>query len=171
MTLTNDIQDAAEAGRAVPGKRLTFRVGSETWGIEVLRVQEIVALLPIAAVPHVPEAVRGVANLRGRVIPIVDLRTSFGLPAEDTEITCIVVVEVFVAGRETVLGIVVDEVADVIDIAEDAIRESPTLGDVSRSDALTGVAVLGERMVLLLDIDRALASSAVAVEASQADGR
>ncbi|MHB9003637.1 MAG: chemotaxis protein CheW, partial [Coriobacteriia bacterium] len=114
---------------AKTNKHLTFTLDGEEYGLDILKVQEIIGIMPITRVPRTPEFVRGVINLRGKVIPVVDLRTKFGMGAAlDTDRTCIVVVQVSGKNGYTVMGTVVDEVSEVIDIAEDEIEETPEFG-------------------------------------------
>lgn len=134
-------------------KFLTFFLDGEEYGLEILKVQEIIGLLPITRVPRTREYVRGVVNLRGRVIPILDLKSIFGMAAtEPTSETCIVVVEVH--GNQ--LGILVDRVSEVADIGDEDIEEAPEMGAGSHTDYLLGIAKSGGRVVLLLDLDRVL---------------
>ncbi|HSJ08578.1 MAG TPA: chemotaxis protein CheW [Longimicrobiales bacterium] len=142
---------AAAAVRA--GRYLVFVLGSEEYGIEVLKVREIIGPLPITRVPRMPEAVRGVINLRGKVIPVVDLRVRFGLEAVDHGArTCMIVVQT----AATEFAAMVDRVCEVAIIAEDDIEDTPAFGAAVDTDYLLGVAKVGSRVRLLLDIERAL---------------
>ena len=139
------------------GKYLTFVLGTESYGVPVLRVREIIKLMPITAMPQVPAHVRGVINLRGRVIPVIELRMKLGLmPAEDSDTTCIVVVDVEIDGATRPLGVLVDRVSEVITIASDQVEATPAFGDGVRVDTLSGVAKVKGTVVLLLELDRAL---------------
>lgn len=144
------------------GKYLTFQLAGEEYGIAILKVNEIIGMLPITRVPRMPEAVRGVVNLRGKVIPVLDLRRRF-LPdaAEDTSATCIIIVQV----RGTQTGVVVDTVSDVVDIPGEDIVDPPAFGPQVRTDYLLGIARSDGRVRLLLDIERVLAEDAVPVRA------
>ncbi len=146
---------------ARPGKYLTFGLAEEFYGLEILRVQEIVGLLPVTRVPRLPSFVAGVVNLRGRVIPVVDLRLAFGLPASAMhDRTCIIVVRVERAGGgSTVMGALVDEVSDVVDLAAEAIEDTPEFGAAVDTSFIKGVGRSEERVLLLLDIDRALSGA------------
>lgn len=136
------------------GTWLVFALGGTEYAMAVERVREIIGLLPITRVPRLPEAVRGVVNLRGRVVPVVDLRIRFGLEAVDHgQRTCIIVVQA--AGIE--LGVVVDRVSEVVRIAETEIEEAPRFGAAIDTGYLLGVARHGDRVRLLLDVDRAVA--------------
>lgn len=143
---------------AGPGKYLTFGLAGEFYGLEIMRVQEIVGLLPITRVPRLPSFVAGVVNLRGRVIPVVDLRSAFGLAASEMhERICTVIVSVERAdGSTAVMGVLVDEVSDVVDLAADAIGETPEFGAQVDTSFIKGVGRIEGRVLLLLDIDEAL---------------
>jgi len=139
------------------GKFLTFFLAGEEYGLEILKVQEIIGMMDITPVPRAPEYIRGVINLRGKVIPIVDLRLRFGMEsAERTSETCIIVVEA--NGVQT--GIVVDQVSEVLDISADQIEDTPAFGSEVRTDYILGIGKAEGRVKLLLDIDRALAKDA-----------
>lgn len=134
-------------------KYLTFFLGGEEYGIEILKVQEIIGLLPITRLPRTPPFVRGVINLRGRVISIVDLRRTFAMPdAELGPRSCIIVVR----ARETTIGLLVDRVSEVADIDASDIEPAPALGLGIPTDHLVGIGKSGTRVRLLLDIDRVL---------------
>lgn len=135
------------------GTWLVFALGATEYAMPVERVREIIGLLPITRVPRLPESVRGVVNLRGRVVPVVDLRIRFGLEAVDHgQRTCIIVVQA--AGIE--LGVVVDRVSEVVRIAEHEVEEPPRFGAAIDTGYLLGIARHGDRVRLLLDADRAL---------------
>ena len=147
----------ASATASHAGKYLTFVLGTESYGVPVLRVREIIKLMPITAMPQVPSHVRGVINLRGRVIPVTDLRMKLGLmPMEDSDTTCIVVVDVEIDGATRPVGMLVDSVSEVITIAGDQVEPTPAFGDGVRVDTLSGVAKVKGTVVLLLELDRAL---------------
>jgi purine-binding chemotaxis protein CheW len=139
------------------GKYLTFALGPEEFGLEILKVREIIGYIAVTAVPQTPPDVKGVVNLRGQVIPVVDLRTKFGMEAaEVTEHTCIIVVEIAQAGRTFSTGIVVDRVQEVLDIAEDQIEETPHFGASVDTEFILGMGKIGDSVKILLDIDRIL---------------
>jgi purine-binding chemotaxis protein CheW len=151
------IQTETETG-ALAGKYLTFALADEHYGIEILRVQEIVGLLPITRVPRLPDFVAGVVNLRGKVIPVVDLRLAFGMPAvELNDRTCIVIVRTTRSdGRTTVMGALVDEVSEVADLPSSAIEETPEFGVGVDTSFVKAIGRLEDRVVLLLDVDLVL---------------
>lgn len=134
---------------------LTFVLGHETYGVDILRVQEIRGWSAVTKIPHAPAHVLGVLNLRGSIVPIVDLRIRFALEQADyTAVTVIIVMSVVTATGRRDFGVVVDGVSDVIDVAVDDIRPAPELGARGLTDYLLGLVSVAERMVVLLDIDR-----------------
>ena len=140
------------------GKYLTFALANEEYGLEILKVREIFGYMDITAVPQTPAYVKGVINLRGQVIPVIDLRAKFGMEtAEVTEETCIIVVEITQGDRNISTGIVVDHVQEVLDIAGENIEESPQFGASVNTDFILGMGKIGETVKILLDIDRVLA--------------
>ncbi len=146
---------------AQAGKFLSFILGEEEYGLEILKVQEINGMMGITRVPRTPEYVRGVINLRGRVIPIVSLRQKFRMPTvPDTEKTCIIVVQVRYSDREITMGIIVDEVSEVLNIGDGQIEPPPSFGGgMDESDFITGLGKLENKVVILLDIDRVMNGS------------
>jgi purine-binding chemotaxis protein CheW len=152
-----DTPAAAGAAKAKPGKYLTFSLAGEEYGVPVLKVREIIKMMDITVVPQVPAHVRGVINLRGKVITVIDLRLKFGFDAqEQTDETAIVVVEVRVDSGKVLMGIVVDSVYDVLNIQGDEIENTPAFGDRVETDYLSGMAKVKGRVKILLDLDRAL---------------
>ena len=144
------------------GKYLTVGLANEAYGIAVLKVREIIRLLKITPVPQMPAFVKGVINLRGRVIPIVDLRVKFGLEAAFTERTCIVVVQVRPASGQIVqMGLIVDCVEEVIHLTEQEIEPTPEFGTKVDTSYLLGLAKVKGQVKTLLDIDKVVAPEAV----------
>jgi purine-binding chemotaxis protein CheW len=140
------------------GKFLTFFLDEEEYGIEILKVHEIIGMMSITTVPRTPAFIRGVINLRGKVIPIIDLRLKFAMEAiEQTEETCIIVVQ----AQSVELGIVVDRVSEVLDIPANDIDEPPSFGAEVPTDYLLGIAKTDGRVKLLLNIDRVLTTHEV----------
>ncbi|MGN6367447.1 MAG: chemotaxis protein CheW [Phycisphaerae bacterium] len=136
------------------GKYLTFALGSEEFGIGILKVREIIGCMEITAVPQTPAYMKGVINLRGQVIGVVDLRAKFGMaPTDRTEQTCIIVVEVENQGRKCSTGIIVDRVSEVLNIPGESIEDAPTMGS-EESDFILGMGKIGKTVKMLLDIDR-----------------
>lgn len=137
---------------------LTFQLAGDEYAFGILRVKEILEYDTITRVPNAPGAIRGVINLRGAVVPVVDLAIRFGLPATTvTKRTCIVIVEVRVGVDELVMGVLADAVSQVIDLAAADIEPPPPFGAKVRVDYLVGMGKLDKRFVLILDIDRLLA--------------
>lgn len=141
------------------GKYLVFELGKEEFGIRVLKVREIMGIQDITAVPRTPAHVKGVINLRGKVIPVVDLRLKFGLPEQAyTPRTCIIVVQVPGDAGPMLMGIVVDGVAEVLNLAVADIEDTPDFGDGAATPYLLGMAKVKGKVKILLEIDRVLAS-------------
>jgi purine-binding chemotaxis protein CheW len=139
------------------GKYLTFTLADEDYGIEILKVKEIIGMMPITTVPQTPDFVKGVVNLRGKVIPVVDLRLKFGMASQEyTERTCIIVVEIFSNSGSTMMGIVVDSVSEVVQIRNDDIEETPQFGTKLDTDYILGMAKTDGRVKILLAIDKIL---------------
>jgi purine-binding chemotaxis protein CheW len=160
---------AAKDVAALAGKYMTFKLADEEYGLEILKVREIIGLMDITRVPRTPEHVRGVINLRGKVIPVVDLRQKFGMPpCEATDQTVIIVVQYALAERTLTMGILVDQVLEVRQIRADAIEPPPpSLGDATIDSAcILGVGKTEKRVVFLLDIGRVLGASADCVLAA-----
>jgi purine-binding chemotaxis protein CheW len=139
------------------GKYLVFELGREEFGIRVLKVREIMGIQDITAVPQTPAHVKGVINLRGKVIPVVDLRLKFGLPEQEyTQRTCIIVVQVEGDERPMLMGIVVDGVAEVLNVAAADIEDTPEFGQAVETPCLLGMAKVKGKVKILLDIDQVL---------------
>jgi purine-binding chemotaxis protein CheW len=156
------MKEAVAIGRARAGKYLTFKLGSEEFGLEILKVQEIIQMQAITRVPRTPEFVRGVINLRGKVIPVVDLRLKFGMDhVEDTEKTCIVVVQIRNATSVVVMGTIIDEVREVLDIPEASIEDTPSFGASIDTEFILGMGKIGQNVKILLDIDKVLSSQEI----------
>ena len=139
------------------GKYLTFALAHEEYGLEILKVREIIGYMDITAVPQTPHHVKGVINLRGQVIPVVDLRAKFGMETiEVTEETCIIVVEICQGDRNFQTGIVVDHVQEVLDILGTDIEDAPQFGSSVDTDFILGMGKIGDAVKILLDIDKVL---------------
>jgi len=143
-------------------KYLTVVLDQEAYGLAVLKVREIIRLQKITPVPQLPDYVKGVINLRGRVVPIVDLRVKFGLKAEIAERTCIVVVQVLVGNQQPVqMGLIVDAVEEVVTLTEAEIEPTPDFGVRIDTSYLLGMAKVKGQVKALLDIDRVVSSDAL----------
>jgi purine-binding chemotaxis protein CheW len=141
------------------GKYLTFSLAEEEYGIGILKIKEIIGMLPITSVPQTPDFVKGVVNLRGKVIPVMDLRLRFGMMSMDyTERTCIIVVEISGQAGTILVGIVVDAVSEVLNIKGDDIEKTPTFGTKLNTDYILGMAKMEGGVKILLDIDQVLSS-------------
>jgi purine-binding chemotaxis protein CheW len=146
------------------GKYLTFTLAEEEYGIGILKIKEIIGMMPITPVPKTPEHVKGVVNLRGKVIPVVDLRLRFGMEAIGyTERTCIIVVEIEGKGGIVLIGIVVDSVSEVLNIKAEDIEDTPTFGTKLNTEYILGMAKMEGSVKILLDIDTVLSAEDVAV--------
>lgn len=143
----------AEKDKTREGKYLTFVLAGEEYGLEILKVREIISVMEITEVPQVPPFIKGVINLRGKVIPVMDLRLKFGMtPMEYTRETCIIVVNI----GDLLIGVVVDTVAEVLDINESEIDPPPTFGISVQTDFIMGMGKIKGRVKILLDIDKIL---------------
>ena len=146
------------------GLFLTFALGEEMYGLEILAVQEIIQMAPITVVPRTPEFVRGVINLRGKVIPVIDLRKKFEMETiEDTEHSCIIVVEVGSNRQPVIMGIVVDQVAEVLNVANDQVEPPPVFGTTVDTDFIQGMGKVHNKVIILLDIRRVLGGEELAM--------
>ena len=147
---------------SLAGKYLTFTLANEEYGIALLKVKEIIGMLPITSVPQTPEYVKGVINLRGKVIPVSDLRLRFEMAAADyTDRTCIIVVEIHGEATTIQVGIVVDAVSEVMNIKTEDIAEAPGFGTKVETDYILGMANMDGQVKILLDIDRVMTSEAI----------
>lgn len=163
-TTTAERSDESKIGEKLAGKYLTFKLGDEEYGLEILKVQTIIQMQEVTKVPKTPKFVRGVINLRGKVIPVIDLRAKFGLETrEDTDKTCIVVVQVVRDGQDAAtMGIIIDEVNEVPQISAGDIEETPSFGASVNTSFILGMAKIGDSVKILLDIDKVLSTSDIA---------
>jgi len=150
---------AEHSGLDREGKYLTFSLGQEEYGIGILKVKEIIGMMRITPVPQTPEYVKGVINLRGKVIPVIDLRMRFGMGENGyTERTCIVVVEIDGQARKLHIGVVVDSVSEVLNIKGSDIEDTPSFGTALNTQYILGMAKTGGGVKILLEIDRVLSN-------------
>ena len=148
------------------GTYLTVAIASEAYGIAVLKVREIIRFQKITPVPQLPSYVKGVINLRGRVIPIIDLRVKFGLTADYGSRTCIIVVHVVtVSGNALQMGLIVDSVEEVVSLTNDQIESTPDFGVELGADYLLGMAKVNGQVKTLLDVDRMVAANSIEMSA------
>jgi purine-binding chemotaxis protein CheW len=146
---------ARDFQKTLAGKYLTFALAGEEYGLPVLRVREIIKVMDITVVPQVPPYVRGVINLRGKVIPVIDMRLKFHFEAKEfTDRTAIIVVELELSGGRTLVGVLVDSVSEVLSITADEIEPTPTFGDAVDTTFMRGIAKVKGTVKILLDLDR-----------------
>ncbi len=154
-------KQSSDGIRDKEGKYLTFALGNEEYGLEILKVREIIGYMEITAIPQTPSYVKGVINLRGQVIPVVDLRLKFSMnAAEVTEETCIIVVEISQGDRRFQTGIVVDRVQEVLDIDGENIEDAPQFDFQVDTNFILGMGKINGSVKILLDIDKVLGDSA-----------
>jgi purine-binding chemotaxis protein CheW len=158
-TVLNLNESATGQGDSRAGKYLTFQLANEEFGIRVLKVREIMGLQEITAVPQTPVHIKGVINLRGKVVPVVDLRLKFGLNSIDyTQRTCIIVTQVQGDSGSVLMGIIVDGVSEVLNLTAAEIEDTPDFGEEVTGQYLLGMAKVKGKVKILLDIDRALST-------------
>jgi purine-binding chemotaxis protein CheW len=164
MSYVSPKQESTTDGSSRAGKYLTFLLQGESYGIEVLKVREIIRLSTITAVPQMPPYCRGVINLRGKIIPVIDLRLRFHFTeVTDTEHNCIVVTQIqFQSGKTGAMGLVVDGVEEVTTIGAGDVEETPDFGAQIRADFITGIAKVKGKVKSLLDIDKIIGREALA---------
>jgi purine-binding chemotaxis protein CheW len=155
----NDMDESVQAS-AKEGKYLTFSLADDKFGIGILKIKEIIGMIPITSVPQTPDFVKGVINLRGKVIPVIDLRLRFGVEETGyTERTCIIVVEIERSRTEVLIGIVVDSVSEVLNIKDADIEETPAFGANLNTEYILGMAKMEGGVKILLDIDQVLSAT------------
>jgi purine-binding chemotaxis protein CheW len=164
MGVVGTMDQAVRAMVNREGKYLTFVLAGEEYGIGILKVKEIIGIMQITTVPQTPAYMKGVINLRGKVIPIVDLRVKFGIEAmEYTEKTCIIVVEVASNNQKVMIGILVDSVSEVLNIKGADIEDAPNFGSSLNTDYILGMAKTDGKVKILLEIDRVLSSEEISI--------
>lgn len=143
--------------RAKSGKYLTFKLGPEEYGIEILRVQEIIGLMSITKVPRLPDFIRGILNLRGKLIPVIEMRSRFGMESiSDHDRTCIIVVQIPSSPDILTMGILVDSVSEVVNIETNELEPPLKLGEGIDVNFMLGIAKQGQKVILILDIGKIL---------------
>jgi purine-binding chemotaxis protein CheW len=158
------MDQAVKAMEEKEGKYLTFTLAEEEYGIGILKIKEIIGMMAITTVPQTPKFVKGVINLRGKVIPVIDLRLRFGIESMDyTERTCIIVVEIDGTAGTVQIGIVVDAVSEVLNITGKDIEDTPTFGTKLNTNYISGMAKMEGGVKILLDIDRVLNGNEISV--------
>ncbi|HPA45772.1 MAG TPA: chemotaxis protein CheW [bacterium] len=157
------LEERMESGERI-GKYLTFRIAREEYGIEILKVFEIISLLPITEVPRTPKFVRGVINLRGKIIPVVDLRLKFGLPEIGyNERTCIIIVQIERGEQQIRTGVVVDNVCEVVNLTKGQFEPTPSFGPSVDTKFILGIGKVADRVILLLDVDEVLSVEEIGI--------
>ena len=163
--MTNPVNQMDQAMKSMimkTGKYLTFTLEDETYGIGILKVKEIIGMMPITSVPQTPEFVKGVINLRGKVIPILDLRLKFSMePVPYSERTCIIVVEIDSDESTVLIGVVVDAVSEVLNIREEEIEPTPKFGTRLNTEHILGMAKMEGGVKILLNIDQVLSADEI----------
>ena len=168
MNSMTEAPDGSRNSAAANSERfLTFHLAGEEYGIDIMKVQEIIGLVPITRVPTAPDYCRGVINLRGKVIPTIDLRSKLGMePCDDTDRTCIVIVEVPGLNGQNHYGLVVDEVAEVLDISPADLNPAPEYGSSLDEALIQAIGVIEGHVKILLDIDRVLSGDSLPANAA-----
>ena len=152
-----NLLEQGEEGQAEYIQYLTFMMDGEEYGIEILSVQEIRGWEPMTSIPNSPDYVKGVINLRGTVVPVIDLRQRFQLPKIDySDVTVVVIVKVLIGGHEKIMGIVVDAVSDVYNLDTEAVAQTPAVGEVANKEFIDGLINVDDKMVVLLDLNKVL---------------
>jgi len=159
MSADNNQLQKADVASDEDQQYLTFILEGEEYGVDILKVHEIKGWAPTTPIPNTPEYMKGVINLRGTLVPVIDLRQRFGLAALDYGPTTVVIVLNIVSERgEQVMGMVVDAVSDTYTIAKDTLKPAPDMGGVISTDFITGLATIDDKMVTMLDIDHLLSA-------------
>jgi purine-binding chemotaxis protein CheW len=149
---------------------LTFRLGEEVFALDITQVREVLDYTTITRVPRMPAFMRGVINLRGSVVPVVDLRLKFEMAGtERTVNTCIIIVEVDLGGERTVLGALADSVQEVVELEPGQIEAAPRIGSIVHADFIRGMGKRGEGFTIILDVDRVFSGEELALVAGTAD--
>ncbi len=160
--LAEKIDQTVDAVAHREGKYLTFTLNHEEYGIGILKIKEIMGMMPITSVPRTPDFVKGVINLRGKVIPVVNLRSKFAMDEiEDTKRTCIIVVEIEGCSGKLLMGVIVDSVSEVLNIKGEEIEDAPAFGTGLETDYILGMAKIEGGVKILLDIDRVLSAEEI----------
>ena len=150
------------AAAGLAGKYLTFQWGDEIYGLEILKVREIIGLMDVTPVPRTPSHVRGVINLRGKIIPVIDLRSKFAMEKmADTEQTCIIVVDLSTGEGVSQMGVLVDAVSEVLNIADEHIEPAPSFGGDVSADFIRGMAKTNNKVAILLNVEKVLSTTGV----------
>lgn len=159
---SNTLTEISDFQKSLSGKYLTFYLANEEYAVEILKVQEIIQMQAVTKVPKVPPFVRGIINLRGKVIPIIELRIKFGMePVEDTDKTAIVVFKIHKAETHVTMGIIIDDVKEVADLAPESIEHPPRFGQEIDTEFIMAISKSESNVKILLDIDKILTDGEV----------
>jgi len=160
-SIAEEVTDISNAEKGhLGGKYLTFVLENEVFGVQITKVQEIIRMQNVTKVPRVKDFVRGVINLRGKIIPVIELRLKFGMEAQkDTDKTCIIVIQVQAANGNFTVGIIIDEVREVLDIASENIEPPCMVNHADDQDFILGIGKVANEVKILLDIDKILTIS------------
>lgn len=154
---TKQVEQQEKKAQVENAQFLSFTLGREEYGVDILRVQEIRSWEPVSRIPNVPAYEKGVVNLRGAIVPIIDLRERFDLGhSQYTPLTVVVVLQAIIGEKTRVMGVVVDAVSDVIDVEKNSIQSSPSFGARVSTEFINGLVSVNQRMVMLLDVDKLL---------------
>ncbi|MBF0557768.1 MAG: chemotaxis protein CheW [Nitrospirae bacterium] len=152
------------AGIAETTQYLTFRLGDEVFALDISKVREVLDFTTVTKVPRMPEFMRGVINLRGNVVPVVDMRLKFGMPRTDKTVnTCIIIVEISIEGETAVLGALADSVQEVVDLEPEQIEPAPRIGTSLRTEFIKGMGKRNDQFVILLDINKVFTSEEISI--------
>jgi purine-binding chemotaxis protein CheW len=166
MTMIDEKSEQTDNAKSIGGKHLTFKLENEEYGIEILKIKEIIGIMPITTVPQTPDYVKGVINLRGKIIPVVDLRMMFGMATLDySDRTCIVVVEIQRLAETVFVGLVVDEVSEVVNLNREDIEDSPEFSVDLDTNYILGLAKTEGGVKILLDIEGTLNTEEIGLAA------
>jgi len=152
---TAETKDINSKSGGLDGKYLTFSLGNEEYGVDIMKVREIIGIMEITSVPHTPGYIKGVINLRGRVIPVLELRLRFGMESKEyDDRTCIIVVEVAGVSGQIMIGMLVDSVSEVVNIDESEIEPAPDFGAAAEAESILGMGKIKGAVKILLDVDQ-----------------
>ncbi len=157
----NQVMESPRKSEILTGKYLTFKIGDEMYGVQISKIQEVLRIMDITRIPKMPAFIRGVINLREKVIPVAELRLKFGLDTLTGDRACIVVIEIIRSGRQVAIGIIVDEISEVLNIDSNQIEETPSFGLNVDTPFIRGIGKVKEKVIVFLDIDKVLSDSEI----------
>ncbi len=151
------------ADRAVAAQYLTYKLANELFAFDISKVREVLDFTTITKVPNMPEFMRGVINLRGSAVPVVDLRLKLGMPMTDKTVdTCVIISDVCIDGKQTTLGALADSVQEVMDLGPEQIEPAPKIGTGLNTEFIKGMGRHDERFIIILDVDRVFSAEELA---------